>query len=218
MDLVPDDPFGYREALIDAFLRRRILPRGVSNVSQRALLWNTPQLQHAPLAELSFAKLRFAGDPGCPADSEELSRQANALGACIAQPHLAQEFGLVSPGTPGFTPGGIGLPSVMSIRSARRIGPSQQIVFDLVAEVVQRCEVAGDRDIAFPVYGGSTVIFGPDGEIRYIISKSVLGAGRIDRRAQFLAGPLGVRYWTVERGAYRPRGNFFASLHAGDNA
>jgi hypothetical protein len=103
----------------------------------------------------------------------------------------------------------------MSIRSARRIGPSQQIVFDLVAEVVQRCEVAGGRGTAFPVYGGSTVIFGPDGEIRYIISKSVLGAGRIDRRAQFLAGPLGVRYWTVEQGAYRPRERFFASLHGG---
>jgi len=218
LDLVPDDPFGYREALIDAFLRRRILPRGVSNVSQRALLWNTPRLQHAPLAELSFARLRFAGDPGCPADSEELSRQASALGAYIAQPHLAQEFGLVPPGAPGFTPGGIGLPTVMSIRSARRIGPSQQIVFDLVAEVVQRCEVAGERGISFPVYGGSTVIFGPEGEIRYIISKSVQGPGRIARRAQFLAGPLGVRYWTVDRGAYRPREGFFAALHAGQNA
>jgi hypothetical protein len=101
----------------------------------------------------------------------------------------------------------------MSIRSARRIGPSRQIVFDLVAEVVQRCQVAGPDGASYPVDGGCTVILGPDGAIRYIISKSVLGAGRLERREQFLAGPGGQRYWTVERGAYRPKGAFFSMLH-----
>ena len=38
-DLVPDDVWGYREALIDAFLRRNIYPRGVSSLSEDALLW-----------------------------------------------------------------------------------------------------------------------------------------------------------------------------------
>jgi hypothetical protein len=213
LDLVPDDTWGYREALIDAFLRRGIVPRGVRNLSEQSLLWSAPRHAHDVIVPLSFAKLQFAGDPGCPADGTELLRQAHALGACVAQPHLAEAFGLVHAGMPGLSAGAIGLPTVMSIRSARRIGPARQVVFDLVAEVVQRCHVAGPGGARLPVDGGCTVIIGPDGAIRYIISKSVLGAGRLARRAQFLAGPAGQRYWQVAAGAWRPRGAFFSMLH-----
>lgn len=213
-DLVPDDPWGYREALTGAFLRHAILPRGVSDLSEAALLWRPPRQRHAPLAQLDFGHLAFDGDPGRPASSAELLRQARVLGEYVAQPHLADEFGLVPPGTPGFAPGAIGLPTVMSIRSARRIGPARQIVFDLVAEVVQRCEVTPPTGPAFPVHGGCTVILGPDGMIRYIVSKSVTGLGRMARRAAFIAGPGGQRYWTVERGRYLPRSGFFSLLHA----
>jgi hypothetical protein len=132
----------------------------------------------------------------------------------VAQPGLADEFGLVPPGAPGFAPGDIGPPTVASIRSARRIGPARQIVFDLVAEVVQVCRVAGPDGASCPVYGGSTVILGPDGAVRYIISKSVLGAGRVARRAAFVASACGRRYWEVDQGAYRPRAAFFSLLHA----
>ena len=212
-DLVPDDPWGYREALIDAFLRRGILPRGVSNLSEQSLLWGAPQLGHQPLEHLSFGRLRFEGDPACAAGSEELRRQAGVLGAYVAQPTLAHEFGLVPPDAPGFAPGGIGLPTVMSIRSARRVGPDGQIVFDLVAEVVQQCRVAPAGSAAFPVLGGCTVILAPDGAIRYIISKSALGTGRIERREQFLASPLGRQFWKVEAGEYCQRTQLFRLLH-----
>lgn len=214
IDLVPDDPWGYREALINAFLRHAILPRGVSDLSESALLWRAPRQNHARLTLLDFGHLEFEGDPGCPAGSAELLRQARVLGEYVAQPHLADEFGLVPPGTPGFAPGAIGVPTVMSIRSARRIGPARQIVFDLVAEVVQRCEVTPQSGPAFPAYGGCTVILGPDGAIRYIISKSVVGLGRMERRAKFITGPAGQRYWTVDRGRYQPRAGFFSLLHA----
>src|SRR5437870_2673918 len=38
-DLVPDDPWGYREAWVDAFRRRQIYPRHVRNLSEDALRW-----------------------------------------------------------------------------------------------------------------------------------------------------------------------------------
>jgi hypothetical protein len=212
-DLVPDDPWAYREALIDAFLRRGIQPRDVSNLSEPALLWRPPMMDHPPLTKLSFGALRFEGDPACPAGATELMRQASVLGEYVARPEVASEFGLVPQGAAGFAPGGIGLPSVMSIRTARRIGPDGQIVFDLVAEVVQACRVQSDDGAVFPVYGGSTVILGPEGIIRYVISKSPLGAGRIGRRAQFLASAEGQRYWTVEGGEYRMQAQFFSLLH-----
>jgi hypothetical protein len=213
-DLVPDDPWGYREAFIDAFMRRDIQPRGVYNLSEQALLWRPPLREHPPLTKLSFGELRFQGDPACPAGADELLRQARALGEYVARPDLADEFGLVGPDTPGFAPGDIGVPAVMSIRTARRIGPDGQIAFDLVAEVVQACRaVPADGAAAYPVHGGCTVILGPDGTLRYVVSKSVLGAGRMARRAQFLAGPLGARFWQVVNGEYRMKGPFFGTLH-----
>jgi hypothetical protein len=213
-DLVPDDPWNYREALIDAFLRRGILPRGVHNLSEPALLWRPPMMELPPLQALSFGELRFEGDPACPAGGKELRRQATVLAEYVAQPEVAAEFGLVPPGAPGFAPGDVGPPTVMSIRTARRIGPDGQIVFDLVAEVVQACRVVPkDGGAAFPVYGGSTVILAPDGTIRYVISKSPLGEGRVERRALFLASAQGQRYWKVEGGEYRVKARFFGLLH-----
>jgi hypothetical protein len=63
------------------------------------------------------------------------------------------------------------------------------------------------------VYGGSTVILAPDGTIRYVISKSALGEGRMERRARFLASRQGQRYWKVEGGEYRVKARFFGLLH-----
>ena len=212
-DLVPDDPWAYREALIDAFLRRGILPRGVHNLSETALLWQAPRMTHEPLAMLNFGALRFEGDPACPAGEAELQRQAGVLGEYVTRPEVTPEFGLLQQGTPGFDRGGIGLPAVTSIRTARRVGPDSQIVFDLVAEVVQACRVRTRDGATMDVYGGSTVILAPDGAIRYVISKSPLGDERIKRRMQYLASPQGQRYWTIDAGHYRLRGRFFSLLH-----
>lgn len=212
-DLVPDDPWAYREALIDAFVRRGIYPRGVPNVSEPALLWRAPRMAHPPLASLSFAQLRFEGDPAAPASSHELQRQAEALGDYVTRPEVAAEFGLLAQDCPGFVRGGIGLPTVMSIRTARRVGPDSQIVFDLIAEVVQTCRVRTPDGMLLEVHGGSTVILAPDGSFRYVISKSPLGADRIARRTAFMASAQGRRYWKAEGDAYRLQASFFHLLH-----
>jgi hypothetical protein len=205
-NLVPDDPWAYREALIDAFRRRRIHPRDVTSYSEEDLLWQPTRKLLPCITPLSFGELKFQGDPGRPFSGEELRRQACTLGEFVTQRENLPEFGLVAEDDPEIAAAGdrVGLPVVESIRSARRIGPNGQIVFDSVAEIVQERSVrGGNGQEAFNFYGGCTVILGPNGAVRYVISKSVAGKGRIERRQAFLQSEASKRYWKKVNGMFQ---------------
>jgi hypothetical protein len=189
-DLVPDDPVGYREAFIDAFARRGIFPEGVLNLSEDALLWRPPTVELQPIQKLHFSELRFAGDPGRAADAAELRRQAEAIGAYVMRPGIAPQFGCAMPDDPALEGDRVEPALVCSVRSLRRIGPNKEISFELVAEIVQRRWIAR-RAERCEFYGGSTVIIGPEGRIRYLISKSITDAQRVAAQVRYLgsAGP-----------------------------
>lgn len=213
-DLVPDDPWAYREALIDAFMKRRIYPKNVTTLSESALLWRPPRNKLPALAELDFAHLRFNGDPGCPASAAELERQAAVLGEFATRPEYLHEFGLVAAGDPELDGATAELPQVASIRASRRIGPDRQIVFDLVAEITQRCMMpARGESPSYPVFGGSTVILGPDGVVRYVISKRAIGNDRLARRLAYMSSANGSRYWQAAEHHYAMRKSMFQLLH-----
>ncbi len=213
-DVVPDDRWDYRGALIDAFWRRNIYPRSASSLSEDALLWRGPRINLDPVPGLDFATLRFQGDPAHAAGADELRRQACALGWYAVQADHLEEFGLVAEGDTCLGGDHVSLPCVESIRSARRAGPSGQIVFDLVAEITQqRVVAASSSGPAFSYHGGATVILGPNGEIRYAILKSVAGHLRLDRRREFLASECGQRYWMVRGNAYESQGKLFEMVH-----
>jgi hypothetical protein len=213
-DVVPDDPWDYRGALIDAFRRRGIYPRHVANLSVDALLWRPPRIKLPAIPKLEFAELRFKGDPAHVADAHELGRQACALGRYVTQRGYLEEFGLARDGDFRLNGDRVELPSIESIRTARRAGPDGQIVFDLVAEVTQlrhvRFSAAGP---GFSHYGGSTVILGPEGDIRYVVAKSVVNALRVERRREFLRSDAGSKYWTVLGNRYADKGNMFRLAH-----
>jgi hypothetical protein len=216
-DLVPDDPWAYREALIDAFMKRRIYPKNVTTLSESALLWRPPRHKLPAIAELDFAHLRFNGDPGCPAGAAELERQAAVLGEFATRPEHLQEFGLVAAGAPELLGATAELPQVASIRSSRRIGPDRQIVFDLVAEITQRCIVPARGDTpSYPVFGGATVILGPDGAVRYVISKSAAGNDRLARRLAFMTSAAGNRFWKPMGNRLIMHKSMFEMLHSRD--
>lgn len=219
-NLVPDDPWAYREALIDAFRRRRLHPREVTSYSEEDLLWRPTQKPLPCIAPLSFAELKFQGDPGRPFSGKELRRQACVLGEFITQRENLREFGLVAEDEPEIAQAGdqVSLPVIESIRSARRIGPNGQIVFDSVAEIVQKRSVrGGNGQEAFDYYGGCTVILGPNGAVRYVITKSVIGKGRLERRQAFLQSEAGKRYWTRDNGMLQPnRATLFKFLDGVD--
>ena len=213
-DLVPDDPWDYRGALMEAFRRRDIYPRDVASLSEDALLWRTVRKRLPGIEGLTFANLRFSGDPGRAADEDELLRQACVLGDFVARREHLEEFGLIAADDARLEGDHVSLPRVESIRSSRRTGPDGQIVFDLVAEVTQSRSVkARDGCEPFEYHGGSTIILGPNGEIRYVILKSLVGRDRLERRSEFLQSPIGQQYWEVRAGLLEPKKRLFRLLH-----
>lgn len=215
-DLVPDDPWGYREALIDAFSRRAIYPRHVPTLAEDALLWRAPRRVMPPVIALDAAHLVFDCDMACGAAPAELTRQARALGEFATRPEHLQEFGLLSGSEAEALGGRAELPVVASVRIARRAGPYGQIVNDLVAEITQQVMMqpgAGKADYA--LVGGTTVILGPNGEIRYLISKSAVGSERIQRRRAFLDSLQGRQFWQLRGTAYQEKRPLYEALHAG---
>jgi hypothetical protein len=108
----------------------------------------------------------------------------------------------------------VDLPKIQSIRSSRRIGPSGQVVFDIVAEVTQRrsARVQGSEDTC-NFYGGSTIIIDPKGAIRYVIAKRVTNNQRLQQQIDFLNGPQGEKYKDSFYGQTSTKPNFFRMLH-----
>ncbi|MBT9491212.1 MAG: peptidase M4 [Paucibacter sp.] len=214
-DLVPDDPWDYRGALIDAFWRRGIYPRSASHLSQDALRWRAPRIALKPVPDLDFATLKFRGDPAQAADADELRRQADALGAFVTLPGHLGEFGLVAAGDARLESGDtVERPMVQSIRSARRAGPSGQVVFDLVAEVTQAMHVApGPDGPGFTHHGGCTIILSPEGEVRFVVLKSLLADGRVGRRRDYLLSELGQRHWRLVGNQLVPSEGLFRTMH-----
>ncbi|UEM08420.1 hypothetical protein J4G43_026880 [Bradyrhizobium barranii subsp. barranii] len=201
-DLVQDDPFGYREAIIDSFARRRIYADDVPDLAEDSLLWRPPDKKGMePIEALHFKRLRFAGDPGRAADETELRRQAEALGSYVMRPGYARAFGCALPGDMQLNGDHIDPAVVGSIRSLRRVGPDRQVTFDTVAEITQRRWCKGSSGTFREVFGGSTVILGPDGSVRYVIRKCVTDQRRIEAQADHLNGKGGSKGWT-SRGSH----------------
>ena len=207
-ELVPDDPWAYREAWIDAFRERGILVSGVSNLDEDSLVWKAPERPLPAVRPLSFGRLRFRGDPGRPASGGEVKRQALALGRLVTNPEDMHLFGLRKPDE------SIRIPTIESVRPARRIGPDGQVVFGIVAEITQHALVSEPGRLRSSVfYGGSTVILGPEGEIRYVVGKGVGSSARIARQLQFLETDQSRKYWQLAGDVWKPSTETFKLLH-----
>ncbi|HEX7088427.1 MAG TPA: hypothetical protein VF198_18860 [Vicinamibacterales bacterium] len=189
-DLVPDDAWGYRRAWIDAFRRRGIHPPGVAiEAGEEAIAWAPPDTPLPRAETLRVAALRFGGDPAQPAGPDELERQAHAVGALVTGPGGAWRFGLEAPGRRGNTIAG--LPVVESVRALRREAPDGRTRLDLVAEVTQEIAVDEGRGRVVLV-GGSTIVIGPDGEVRCVIRKGTWNAERRASRLAYVRSRTGV--------------------------
>ena len=210
--LVPSDPWNYREALIDAFRVRGIYPPGVDNLSEDSLVWREPARRIPTSDSLTFGRLRFRGDPANAAGRRELTRQAYELGTVITQPGAFDLFGLVDPTSEEWAGHQVDLPCVQSIRSTRRVGPDGQVVFDLIAEVTQRRTARTEDGTPYDFYGGSTIILGPDGQVRYTVNKRICHEGREKTQREFMEDSR-ENLWSNREGRVVPCALAFARLH-----
>jgi hypothetical protein len=176
-DVVPEDPWCYREALVQGFRRYGITVEGVPDLSEDALRWRPPErVFRAP--ELAFRRLRFGRELGEDPGVEELTRRGEVVGELVTAD--AYYFGL-APWSARAR--GVEKPCVQSVRALRRVGPDGNLNLDLVAEITQRRRTARGAWI----YGGATVVFDRDGWVRYAINKYVRSERRERRLEAFLA-------------------------------
>jgi hypothetical protein len=212
-ELIEDDSWGYREAWIDAFAARKIYPQFVEALSEDALIWRPPPRPLPPIRDLDFATLRFEGDPGNFFRREESLRQAHALGGFITQSQHLDSFGLVATGDNRLEGDIVDPPSIESIRVARRIGPDGQVLFDLVAEVVQSRHATLPDRRPFLYQGGCTIILDPSGSVRYCIYKSVVGKKRFLNWKTCMVGQLS-QFWDEDgAGRLSPNPALIRALH-----
>jgi len=209
-DVVPDDKWGYREALMRSFRRRLLFPDHVLFMTEDAVKWRGLDCT-VEIPDLAFERLRFDGEPGRAAGVAELERQARALGRFVTAPETASVFHLFA--------GGHGLkgveyvspPRIESIRCARRVSPDGPILFDLVAEVLQSGTVRRGQTL-FDFSGGSTIVIDPFGRVRYVIYKKLDSVDRQDLQFQAMRGRL-KRYWRREGRRRVPVASLFRALH-----
>lgn len=176
-DLVPDDPWAYREALVSAFRRYDIPVPEVEDLSEPSLLWNrAPDLV---VPALRFANLRLSaadGLIGWADDPAALAAAADALARAVCRPGIGAHFGLMVPGAR------VDPPRLMSLRPLRRVSPDGSVRFGLVAEFVQRRRVAEGW-----FYGGSTLVVDSDGRLRYVVYKHIDSERRLKKQRAWLA-------------------------------
>ncbi|MFG1384513.1 gluzincin family metallopeptidase [Xanthobacter versatilis] len=159
-DLVPDDPFGYRLAMIEAFRRRGILPDSCLSLAVDSLLWeqapgklvidDIPGLNLEPAFKRQFATKR--------ADANRLAvwrwlnqsdvndrEWQDAVGVILstvlyeenrkaAPPQTVSRRPQIDRGAPRVNPP----VEVHQVRATRRAGPDGQDIRQLVIEVTQR--------------------------------------------------------------------------------
>jgi len=214
-DLVPDDPYNYRLAVIEAFRQWGIYPRHVRNLSAGSLVWQAPSADE----QEEFKKL-FGGPDGIrklvpdwdtKSDPKAIQEQAKAARAGLQKRIMQPEYRgaataarlvMEKPVPSIYLKHNLPAVEVHSVRPVRRTGPDLQTSLELVVEVTQRRrgyldpgrQDAVDRgDITPPpppdfiLRGGCTLIVDPGtGEVRYCIYQSIMSEFRLDRMRRYL--------------------------------
>jgi hypothetical protein len=155
-DLVKDDRFNYRLAVIEAFRRRGIYPHDVQNLSEESLLWQAPgDKEQETFLKVSGGPERLRDlvpDRGSTTTRKDIHDQAResqaklrswfrgdaAREAAEAVHLILDEKAAPTYYRPEERRDGPPALEVHSVRPAHRIGPDGQTITELVVEMTQR--------------------------------------------------------------------------------
>ncbi len=186
LELVPDDPYGYRPAIIGAFRSRGIRPDGAASYSEDALRWNAPPeaKSHSELQNAFRKVIESMG--GIGDDTEDQDQRAIRKAAVLLHQALAtrdrQDLFLSKDPARKV--------QVQSFRRIQRVGPDGQHRTELVVELMQKKDgvLIDPKNAAmgtFTMRGGTTLILSAEGKIRYSVSKNVDSEVRLERQRQY---------------------------------
>lgn len=206
-DLHPRDAIGMRDALMQSFRLRGILPEGAGFFSEGAILWPRAPENLPRVVGLDF------GDPN------GLTRTQKDQAARVLKAFVTKNRKVL-----GFSDEPVRVPSFHSVF---RINPDGSLRTDMVVEAVQTIEVPFNVDApkfgTFPLRGGATLIIRrpvagePGAEkneapIRYVIAKH-LGNGAVREQRANRQRDFGERLAVAGNGGGKPFEVNFAMVH-----
>jgi hypothetical protein len=220
VDVVKDDTYNYRLAIIEAFRRRGIYPSNTRNLSVESLRWYIPTKEEQEEFQKVFRKpanlRRLVPEWGSGSNREDMYAQAmksrRKLYDLFVDPRASEAAKAahinLKKGKDSIYRNEKGIPflEVHSVRPARRNTPEGRTVTELVIEMTQRRrgyinpEIQNQVDRAeieppkpdFIFRGGCTLLVDPrTAEVRYCIYKDVTSQNRLNRMREFLMGEAG---------------------------
>jgi Subtilase family len=188
-DLVPDDPFGYRVAFVEAFRRRGIYPTDLDTLSVDTLRWQGVDVADPTNRFRGIVRRLkvFANDSLYIDDRKALFQRTRTERAVLhrlledtlkTDAVIARSLGII----PAFPF------EVLELRRAERTGPDGRPHPQVIVAIAQERQIrVPGSDSTFTFYGGSTVIVDlKKSELKYAIYKRVDHPEREQATAAFL--------------------------------
>jgi len=186
-ELLPDDDFGERSAMIEAFRLRGIYPENVASLAEESLLWENadPSVPRIPvetldvlpdllLAATSFS--RSASSYTAQADPPWLWPLRRPISDESAESDVSTEMGRGLYNYAKANAAALYLDptkpiAVSGFHPVFRVAPNGQLLIELVAQFSQH-DREHDGDLGgLPLRGGTTLVAAADGHVRYVIAK-----------------------------------------------
>ena len=172
-DLFPDDRYGYRAALIDAFRSRGIVPENVSSYSEESLFWCPPEVTGTGIDDHHLLRCEGLQFDVFNAEDKEYVKALQKKNAIILHQFAvknAKELGLSTDPDLKIWVG--------SFHEMHRMSDDGKLMFDIVVEFTQRrgkvsFDPTDPNSPTFTFLGGTTLILDQNGWVRYAIKKNI---------------------------------------------